>query len=1023
MSLQKQTISINFSAGVDTKTDPNQLQVGKFTTLVNSVFDKLGRLTKRNGFGFITPLPNNSSSYLTTFNGNLTAIGHDIKALASGPGVWVTKGQLDPVQVASLPLIRSNTNQSYVDTAISPNGLVCTAFTDNVPIGSTTTQSIQKFAVADVTTGQNVIAPQAISSTFGTVSFQSRVFYLNNKFVVVFPTYNGSTYHLQYLPISTITPGLIGSVTEISTSFTPSVAGAFDGVVANSNLFLSWNGAGNSGVKALYMDQSLTQSAAITIASSAATIVSACADITQGSPIFWSSFYFLGSSSAYSVALSIGSGLTPLFSAVKVSTSTGSAVLLNMASTAQNMNMNLWYEVNNKYSYLASSTSYINQVSVTQTASVSNTITLQRGLGLASKGFIIGSQNYFMGVYASPYQPTYFLIGTADSIVAKLAYQNGPSWLGSGLPSVTVTGSTTARVGYLFKDLVQAVNKDTNVLAGTQVNGIYAQTGVNLATFKFGTDKLVSTETGGALNLSGGYLNSYDGYQIVENGFHVFPEEMSIVVGSGGAGLQAQTYFYSATYEWSDNQGNLWRSAPSIPSGPFVIGTGDQLSAIVNVPTLRLTNKTQNPVKIVLYRWSTAQQIYYQVTSIQVPIPNNKTIDSIAYNDSASDASILGNNILYTNGGVVENIGAPACVTSTIFDSRLWLIDAEDRNLLWFSKQVIEATPVEMSDLFTIFVPPSSGAQGPTGPMTCLAPMDDKLIIFKKNAIYFLNGVGPDNTGANNQYSQPVFITGTIGCENQNSIVMTPNGLMFQSDKGIWLLGRDLSTQYIGKDVEAYNSNIVLSSLTVPATNQVRFTLNSGMTLMYDYFVNQWGTFFGIPGVSSTIYKGLHSFINSQGQALQETPGLYVDGSNPVLMSFTTGWLNLAGLQGYQRIYRMYILGNYQSPHTLNVGIAYDYDSAVSQLIPITPLNYSSPWGGDTTWGSGAEWGGPSQVEQWQVNFQKQSCQTFQLSLNEFFDSSLGTPTGAGLTISGMDLVYGQSKGFPRDIGKDNKVG
>ncbi len=158
---------------------------------------------------------------------------------------------------------------------------------------------------------------------------------------------------------------------------------------------------------------------------------------------------------------------------------------------------------------------------------------------------------------------------------------------------------------------------------------------------------------------------------------------------------------------------------------------------------------------------------------------------------------------------MVENIGAPPTSVMTLFKSRLFLVDAEDKNLLWYSKQVIESTPVEMSDLFTLFVAPTIGAQGNTGPITALSSMDDKLIIFKKNAIYYLVGVGPDNTGASNDFSDPVFVTSTVGCDEQNSIVFTPNGLQFQSDKGIWLLGRDLSTTYIGSPVEESNASYV----------------------------------------------------------------------------------------------------------------------------------------------------------------------------------------------------------------------
>lgn len=205
----------------------------------------------------------------------------------------------------------------------------------------------------------------------------------------------------------------------------------------------------------------------------------------------------------------------------------------------------------------------------------------------------------------------------------------------------------------------------------------------------------------------------------------------------------------------------------------------------------------------------------------------------------------------------------------TLFDTRLWLVDAEDQNLLWFSKQVIENTPVEMSDLFTFYIPPTTAAQGSTGPITALAPLDDKLIIFKSNAIYYINGTGPDNTGANNNYSQPIFITSTVGCANQQSIVFMPQGLMFQSDKGIWLLDRGLGTTYIGAPVEQYNSGLVESAQNIPETNQVRFILNTGVTLMYDYYYSQWGTFVNVPAISSCIFQNLHTFINSYGAVIK----------------------------------------------------------------------------------------------------------------------------------------------------------
>lgn len=321
-----------------------------------------------------------------------------------------------------------------------------------------------------------------------------------------------------------------------------------------------------------------------------------------------------------------------------------------------------------------------------------------------------------------------------------------------------------------------------------------------------------------------------------------------------------------------------------------------------------------------------------------------------------------------------------------------------------------------MSDLFTIFVPPTTATQGSTGPVRSLAPMDDKLIIGKKNAFLYINGRGPDNTGANNQYSEATFITATVGCENQRSLVLIPDGLMFQSDKGIWLLGRDLSTTYIGAPVEDFvlGANVV-SAATIPETNQVRFIMDSGITLVYDYFYAQWSIFTGVPGVSSCIFEDMHTFINDEGEVYQESAGTYLDGSRPVLMSFKTGPLRLGTLQGYQRAYFLYLLGTYYSPHKLVVNLFYDYEPSASQSIIISPVNYSTPFGSGASqspFGQQDPFGGPSNLEDWQVYFERQRCMAFAVQVQEIFDTNFPTSTNKGLDLSGIQVVMGMKKGY-----------
>lgn len=487
-------------------------------------------------------------------------------------------------------------------------------------------------------------------------------------------------------------------------------------------------------------------------------------------------------------------------------------------------------------------------------------------------------------------------------------------------------------------------------------------------------------------------------------------------VPSGGV-MGAINYYYQATYEWTDMQGLPHRSTPSIPAPITTSGSGTAGTVNLKVPTLRLTYKVLSPVKIVIYRWSENTQVYNQVTSITSPLMNDTTVDSVTFVDTLPDSSIVGNNILYTTGGVVPDVNGPACNgLITLFDTRVWQVDAEDANQLWVSKQVIEGTPVEMSASFTIYVAPSIGTTQDTGGVTAFAPMDDKLCLFKDNAIYYINGVGPDNLGTTSQgcslgnYSQPTFVTSVVGCTNQRSIVLIQDGLMFQSNKGIWLLGRDLSTKYIGAPVEAYNTSIVTGAEVIPDSNYVLFTLDTGEMLMYDYFYGQWGVFEGAPAISSCIYQGKHTILTPQGLILQETPGKYLDNGQPVLLGVTTSWINLASLQGYERFYEFMLLSNFLSPHSLLCQVAYDYNTAIQQSTLITPQNYStpvpSPFGVPTPFGAF-----PSR-SQWRIHAKQQLCQSFQLTISEVYNPQYGNNlAGAGFTMSGINATVGIKKG------------
>lgn len=1065
--IQKQAINLNFGQGIDTKTDPNQVELGKLLSLTNSVFDEGGALKKRNGFAALPALPDATATFVATHNDNLLTLGNNLQVFAADTRQWYTKGTFQDVDLNVNTLVRTTNSQETVDSAIAPNLAVCSVYLDSS--GSC------YYTVSDSLTGEIIIVPTILPAT---AAFP-RVSALGSFFVITYLVTVAGVTHLEYIALPIYNPQTPGTRITLATNVNSLTAG-YDVVVANNNMYFSW--WSNAGVSSSYIDYTLLQHIVVNIPAHTADLVSLSADLTTSTPTIYLTFWQSSDTSAYTAIYDANLNVSVAATLVLATT-----VVLRITSAAQFQSNRIFYEVQNFYPHNPTiPTNFIRKNTIDSLGVVTVSSIIDRSVGLASKGFVLDGKVYVMSVYAGALQPTYFLLDEFGNVIAKLAYSNGSGYgIDQILPQGNVSGSIV-QIGYLLKDLLAPVNKSINA---PNVNGIYAQTGVNLASFFLNSGFLSTNEIAGALMITGGFPWMYDGNKPVEHSFYLYPEDLTFSGSADNGGMLAQQYYYAATYEWTDATGQIHRSAPSVPIGvnltPFsgtpitftsvfnlgdtlltvsstaglfvgqvitdvttggniqpgttitAIGTttitislptagasaagpGDTLQTVdtasvtLYVPTLRLTYKVApTDVRIVIYRWSTALPIFYQITSIPAPILNSKVVDDITYVDTQNDGAIIGNLILYTTGGVLENIQAPACSVSTLFKSRYFVVDSEDKNLIWYSKTVLESTPVETTDLQTIFVAPTTGAQGSTGPITALSSMDDKLIIFKRDAIYYVTGNGPDITGANNDYGDPVFVTSSVGCTNQNSIVLMPDGLMFQSDKGIWILKRDLSTFYIGAGVEAFNSVEVLSALTIPGTNQVRFTLEGqNPTLMYDYYFQQWGEFAGIPGLSSTLYQGLHTFINQYGEVYQESAGVYLDGSRPVIMSFTTAWAKLAGLQGFQRVYFFYLLGKFLSPHKLTLNIAYDYNPSPTQQVIISPINFSGFYGDDPIYGDQTPYGGPGSVEQWRVFLTQQKCESIQISLLESFDDSYNTAAGAGLTLSGINLIYGVKKGY-----------
>jgi hypothetical protein len=110
----------------------------------------------------------------------------------------------------------------------------------------------------------------------------------------------------------------------------------------------------------------------------------------------------------------------------------------------------------------------------------------------------------------------------------------------------------------------------------------------------------------------------------------------------------------------------------------------------------------------------------------------------------------------------------------------------------------------------------------------------------------------------------------------------------------------------------------------------------------------------------------------------------------------------------------LYFKGQFISPHILTVKIAYDYNDNATQTSVIDPTDLiNTNWGNDPVWGSTQFWGGVSLEEQYRVNFERQKCQSIEVTIQEGLNTTYPVQ-GAGLIMESMGIVAGVKSSYPR---------
>jgi hypothetical protein len=424
---------------------------------------------------------------------------------------------------------------------------------------------------------------------------------------------------------------------------------------------------------------------------------------------------------------------------------------------------------------------------------------------------------------------------------------------------------------------------------------------------------------------------------------------------------------------------------------------------------LYFTNKDN--VEIEIYRTQGNNTVFYKLSHVvdggsnsdylTGGYPNDKLLQAVSVVDNVADVELAFSEPLYTTGGVLENDSPEASNYIATYKSRIFLL-LSDGYTLQYSKATNIGEPVRFSAAFKIPLDNFGGKA------TAAIAMDDHLIIFKERSIFALIGEGPNELGQQDDYKIPYLITSDAGCIDPNSLVNNPNGVMFKSAKGIYMLKRNFTLQYIGDSVEKYNDERINSATLHGQLNQIRLITSAGRALVYDYYSNRWSTYTNYHAQDSISFRDEYYFIKSDGLVMKETIGAYMDNGQFITMRIKSAWIQISGIQGFERFYKMLLLGTYLSAHKLRVAIAYNFNEYYQQSVFIDAgALLDAPTYGTGTYGTGTPYGGTFQLYQFEIQPKIQKCQSFQFELSD----SRTDADGASFALSHIVAEIGVKKG------------
>lgn len=1006
--VQWRPIELPAGGGINTKTDEKLLQPPMVADLQNIVFTESPGWKKRNGYialkkDAFSVSDIAAANALGTFRDEILLFDDKhLYTYSENLEKWKQRDRVFAPDISIRRLLDQPENQTKVEYAVSGDIAVTAWVSDS--------DSLVHYEVRDKTTGSIITADTTLS---GSVSAKA----IGNDQSVNIIFYNSSATSLRALTIPSADPTNTSN-TELVTDM--HADGLYDAALDTFE--------GLKTVVIYKQTTAVTYGFVLSATGSASSIGTLATETDSLSPGVLSINSATGTAPAggpgggdttktvFTIAVSEGSGgsdivanqLDNTLTALQSSTSTGSfANVVNVQIIADNTDTaHMWIEQSGASPHLNT----VKYVADKAFSAIYSGTTTYRHSSIASKAFLHNDVPYVVLAHESTLQSKYFLFDCYGNLHGRFLDGVGVGNTAQHLPSVITDGSDYVVPLGIRKRLT--IDPEETQTAGN----VFTEKGARLVRMGFGASgRYDSVEVGGASYIRGGFLQKYDGTNVYEQGFHLFPENITAADNVDGAGVfsAAEVYNYRVYYEYTAPNGERTLSTTAAVIS-HTVGGGAADSVTLTIPTLQ-HSAVASDVSIVVYRTTngasvTAGAPFYRVSDPDPAngagnnryVVNDPTSDTVTFIDAdINDTNLTAKELDYLNTGELDNTAAPAGKVMGYAKQRLWVADTDDNGTAaYFSKLRTPANAVEFHDGNYVQLPDEGGR------ITAVGELNHFAVFFKKDRIYVVSGEGPDNLGRG-AFNNPQLVTADVGCSNPRSVVRFDSGLLFQSDKGIYQVTNNFEVSYIGAPVEAYNDQTITAATLVNDTNQIRFLTNSGRTLVYDYLFRQWTTFTNHTGVDAVLWKNQdYCYVTAAGTVMKESDTSFTDDGKPFRWLVRLYPVNVGGVQGFQRIKKLTLLGTYFSTHELQLRCNYDNGGFVDRGTWDPAGNVNVDTYGSGAYGSGDYGGTGSPEYRATFNLPRQKCRTVQFEISERLSS------GRAMEIDHLQIWCGTKRGL-----------